>query len=152
MVVEGPPLAEDLKFPAVAYWQYGAGRSVAYTSDARSQPDGVKAWDLEWVGSDVYAKFWEQTTAWAMRAAESGRLGVHTEYREGKVRVTVEARDEADRPLTGITVKGDVTTPRPPRPGEKPPTVEFRRTAPGRYEAEFAADDQPESKIDRFIE
>ena len=138
MAVEGPQLAEDLKFPVVAYWQYGAGRSVAYTSDARSQPEGVQGWDREWVGSDVYAKFWEQTIAWAMRSAESGRLAVHTEYREGKVRVVVEARDDADKPISGMTLKGDVTA---PRPGEKPPTVEFRRTGPGRFEGEFAADE-----------
>jgi uncharacterized membrane protein len=138
MAVEGPPLADDLKFPVVAYWPYGAGRSVAFTSDARSQPDGVQGWDRDWVGSDVYAKFWEQTISWAMRSAESGRLAVHTEYREGKVRVVVDARDDADRPMSGITLKGDVTT---PRPVEKPPAVEFRRTGPGRFEAEFAAEE-----------
>ncbi len=140
MAIEGPTV-EDQKFPVLAYWQFGAGRSAAFTSDARSQPGGVLGWDREWVGSDLYQKFWEQLVGWAMRSAETGRLSVATEARDGKVRVTVDARDEADRPLAGVTLRGKVTAPRAAPPGEKPPTLEFVRTGPGRYEAEFPADE-----------
>jgi hypothetical protein len=93
------------------------------------------------VRSDLYQRFWEQLVGWAMRTAETGRLTVRPEYREGRVRVVVEAHDERDRPLTGITLRGKVTPPRPPAPGEKPPAAEFVRTAAGRFEAEFPAEE-----------
>src|SRR5439155_5353994 len=50
-----------------------------------------------------------------------------------------EARDEADRPLAGVNIRATVTSPRPLAPGETPPKVEFLRTGPGRFEAEFPA-------------
>lgn len=140
MAIEGPKV-EDQQFPVLAYWQFGAGRTAAFTSDARSQPGGVKGWDRDWIASDLYQKFWEQLVNWAMRTAETGRLVILPEYRDGKVRITVDARDDKDRPLAGITLRGKVTAPRPPQPGEKPPTIEFTRTGAGRYEAEFPADE-----------
>jgi uncharacterized membrane protein len=140
MGIEGPTV-KDQRFPVLAYRQYGVGRSVAFTSDARTQPGGVLGWDREWVGSDIYQKFWEQAVGWAMRTAETGRLTVLSEYRDGRVRLTVDARDERDRPLPGVTLRGTVSPPRPPAPGEKPPTVEFLRTGSGRFEAEFAAEE-----------
>ena len=150
MAIEGPA-TKEIRFPVLAYRQYRAGRTVAFTSDARTQPGGVLGWDREWVGSDLYQKFWEQVVGWALRAAETGRLSVLAEYRDGRVRVTVDARDEKDRPLSGVTIRGSVTPPRTdqpsrdlasPRrePGESGP-IEFLRTGPGRFEAEFPAEE-----------
>jgi uncharacterized membrane protein len=139
MAVEGPPV-KDIRFPVVAFRQYEAGRTVAFTSDARTRPGtGVNGWDRDWAGSDLYQKFWEQTINWSMRTTETGRLSVVTEYRDGRVRVVVEARDETDRPLAGVNIRGTVTSPRPLVAGEVPPKVEFLRVGPGRFEAEFPA-------------
>ncbi len=140
--IEGPRLADDLRFPILASWQYGLGKAVAFTSDARTQPtDNVKGWDADWVESDIYKKFWEQAVNWALRPAEAGRMTVASEYREGRVRVTVTARDERDRPVNGLDLDGKITLPRAPKPGEKVPTIGFKRKGPGQYEAEFAAED-----------
>ena len=59
MGIEGPSTFEQ-RYPILAYWQYGLGKAVAFTSDARSRP-GRSTWDQEWVGSDMYKKFWEQS-------------------------------------------------------------------------------------------
>src|SRR5262249_33618852 len=140
MAVEGPPV-RDLRFPVVAFRQYEAGRTVAYTSDARSQPAlGVQGWDRDWAQSELYQKFWEQTIAWAMRTTETGRLSAATEYRDGRVRVVVEAHDEAGRPLSGITVRGTISKPMAGRErvGESP-RIEVLRTGAGGFGAEFPA-------------
>lgn len=140
--IEGPPIANDIRFPILASWQYGLGKAVAFTSDARTQPTAkAKGWDADWVESDIYKKFWEQAVTWALRPAEAGRMTVVSEYRGGRVRVTVTARDERDRPVNGLDLQGKISLPRPAKPGEKVPAVEFKRKGPGQYEAEFAAEE-----------
>jgi Mg-chelatase subunit ChlD len=137
-----PPLA-DQEFPVLACWHYGLGKAVAFTSDA-GEP---KFWSRDWVEGDggrgaVYARFWEQVIDWSLRPTESGRLNMTTEYRDGKVRVTVEARTEAGQPDTGLRLRGGLTPPGR-RPGEpiaqkKLPFVEKNS---GVYEVEVKAEE-----------
>jgi hypothetical protein len=142
MSLEGPTPYPDQRFPLLASWRYGLGKAAAFTSDARTQPGAAEQWwDKDWVGSDMYQKFWEQVVNWAMREAERGRLTLVTEYRDGRVRVTADVRDEKDRPVGGLDLRGAVTPPTPPAPGEKPPQVEFRAKGGGVYEAEFPAEE-----------
>jgi uncharacterized membrane protein/Mg-chelatase subunit ChlD len=140
MLIEGPQDKEQI-FPVLASWRYGLGKAVAFTSDARSQPNGVAGWDREWVGSDVYTKFWEQAVNWAMREAERGKLAMVTEYKDGKVRVRLDAQDEKGKPVVGLSLKGAVTPPGKPAPGDQPPKVEFKPLGNGQYEAEFIAEE-----------
>jgi uncharacterized membrane protein len=140
--LEAPSPYPDQRFPVLAAWRYGLGKAVAFTSDARTQPGADrKWWDRDWVGSDGYQKFWKQTIEWAMREAERGKLTLVTEYRDGRVRVIADVRDEKDRPVTGVSLRGAVSVPTPPGPGEKPPAVEFKPRGGGRYEAEFPAEE-----------
>jgi hypothetical protein len=138
MDIEGPSVI-DQRFPVLAHWQYGLGKAVAYTSDARSRP-GRSTWDQDWVNSDLYRKFWEQLIGWSLRGVESGKLSVSTEYRDGIVRVLVDARDERNRPLTDLRVKGAVTTPGT-NAESKPIELKFIQHSGGQYEAEFKADE-----------
>jgi uncharacterized membrane protein len=140
MQIEGPRVFEQ-RFPVLASWQYGLGKAVAFTSDARTQPNGLRGWDQEWVESDIYQKYWEQVVSWTMRAAEKGKLTVLSDYRDGRVRVTVDARDEKDKPVSGLDLTGGITLPRPPGPGERIPTLNFKRKGPGLYEAEFPVEE-----------
>ncbi|MBA4189075.1 MAG: hypothetical protein C0467_13840 [Planctomycetaceae bacterium] len=128
MAVEGPP-AEDTRFPVVAYWQPAVGRAVAFTSDAGP-------WARDWAKTATFARFWPQAIEWSLRSAETGRVSIFPEVRDGRVRLIVDVRDDNEKPLTGINLKAFVS---PPREGEKPPTVAFARTGPGRFEGSFAA-------------
>jgi uncharacterized membrane protein len=138
MAIEGPSTLEQ-RYPILAYWQYGLGKAVAYTSDARSRPQR-NTWDQAWAGSDMYKKFWEQLIGWSLRGVESGKLGISTEYRDGKVRVVVDARDDRNRPITDLRLKGGVTTPEGTGDG-KPLDLKFEQRAGGVYEAEFKAEE-----------
>jgi uncharacterized membrane protein len=140
MQIEGP-MVFDQKFPVLASWQYGLGKAVAFTSDARTQPGGIRGWDQDWVESDIYQKYWEQVIGWAMRAAEKGKLTIVSDYRDGRIRVTVDARDEKDKPVSGLDLTGGITLPKQLAPGEKAPILNFKRKGPGLYEAEFAAEE-----------
>ena len=91
MPIVGPPQPDGMDFPILAYWQYGLGRSVAVTCDARTSRDrGFLGWDRDWAGSEMYSKFWEQVVDYALRPTETGRLTMTTEYQDGKVKVIVE--------------------------------------------------------------
>jgi uncharacterized membrane protein len=139
MGIEGPPTL-DQHFPILASWQYGLGKAVAFTSDARTS-GGTLGWDRDWAGSDLYLKFWEQVIGWALRGVETGKLSLASEYRDGKVRVTVSARDDKNRPLTDLRLQGLVTAPNQ-QPGEtKPIDLKFEQKNSGEYEAEFKAEE-----------
>lgn len=141
MRIEGPRVFDN-EFPILATWQYGLGKAAAFTSDARTNPrTQVNGWDQPWAGSEMYQKFWEQTVTWAMRAAEKGNITLTSEFRDGRVRIVVDARDDRDRPVGGLDLRGGVSLPRAPQPGEPAPTINFQRKGNGRYEAEFAAEE-----------
>lgn len=140
MLIEGPSVFEQ-QFPILATWQYGLGRAAAFTSDARTQPGGIRGWDQDWADSDIYKKHWEQVVGWSMRAAEKGKLTLRSDYRDGRIRVTVDARDENDKPVSGLDLTGGLTLPKTPEKGERTPTITFKRRGPGLYEAEFAAEE-----------
>ena len=134
--IMGPP-SGDQEFPVLAYWHYGLGKSVAFTSDALSKTDR-KTWDRDWADSQMYEKFWEQVVGWAIRAVETGRFSMTNEYRDGKVKVIVDARDKDNRPITNLTFRGGITT-----PGAKDAKIDlrFEQKNSGVYEADFKAEE-----------
>jgi len=128
------------KFPVLAYWHYGLGKAVAFTSDARTLPGKDPYWDRDWANSNLYTKFWEQTVDWSLRAVETGRrLSLATERRDGKVRIIVHARDDRKLPITNAELKAGIMSPAL-KEGQEPPPVRFEQTSSGVYEAEFDAE------------
>jgi uncharacterized membrane protein len=130
MAIEGPP-AEDTRFPIVAYWQSGAGRAIAFTSDAGT-------WARDWAQTSTFARFWTQAVAWSLRSAETGQVSLASEVRDGRIRIVADVRDDQDKPLSGVSVQAFVSV---PRPGEAPPSLTLNRAGPGRFEGSFAAAD-----------
>ena len=61
--------------PILAQWQYGLGRTVAFTSDAAPR------WSPAWPGWSEMQAFWAQQVRWAMRPSGSGNLTVYTEQK-----------------------------------------------------------------------
>jgi uncharacterized membrane protein/Mg-chelatase subunit ChlD len=129
-----PPFENKQDFPVLAYWHYGLGKSVAYTSDAGNP----KFWSKKWAEDKEYVHFWEYLAEWAMRPNEkNSKLQMTTEYRDGKVKVVVEARDDNDKPNTKLTLRGGIS-----RPGKGDgELLEFKQTNSGRYELEVKAED-----------
>ncbi len=105
------PKFADQEFPLLAYWHFGLGKSVAFTSDS-GEP---RHWASDWQGpGGMYDRFWQQVVDWSLRPTESSRLRMLTEYRDGKIHITVDAQTEKGEPDTELTVRGGVT---PPNPG-----------------------------------
>jgi hypothetical protein len=135
-----PPMG-DTAFPILAYWHYGLGKGVAFTSDARSLPDRPQFWDRDWASSNIYGQFWEQVVDWSLRPVESGKhLNMTTEQRDGKVRVIIDARDDNKMPLADVEFRGRITSPSLKESDGKK-ELKFEQKNVGVYEAEFKAED-----------
>ncbi len=115
----------------LATWTYGAGRTAVFTSDAGNK------WNDEWMKWDGYEKFFSQMVRWAMRPVnQEGKFLVASEYKDGRVRVVINARDKEDEYLDNLNfnVVGS---------GPELETIRFpiKQEGPGRYVGDFPADE-----------
>ena len=114
----------------LADWTYGLGRTVAFTSDAKAR------WARDWMAWEKYRKFWSQAVRSVLRTVPRSPYAVSAEIEGGKGRVTVDAVDAEGKFVHTLRFTGSVTSPA----GEKS-ELSFRQVGPGRYEAEFDADE-----------
>lgn len=120
VTIRGGPVND----PIGAQWQYGLGRTVAFTSDAAAK------WASAWPGWPGFGQFWEQQVRWAMRPSGSANVMVRTEDLGDSTRLVVDAIGADGSRLPSGVFKGRVATPN--GEGED---VDFRQVGPGRWEA-----------------
>jgi uncharacterized membrane protein len=120
------PLISDKGDPVLAHWQYGLGRSVAFTSDAKSK------WARDWLGWEKYRQFWTQTAQWALRRIENAEFTTDVSIDRGEGHISLEALDDKGDYRNFLNLQTTVVSPT----GEKQ-TVRLEQTGPGRYEARF---------------
>jgi uncharacterized membrane protein len=123
-------LATEAGDPLLAWWRYGLGMSVAFTSDAKGR------WAAEWLTWPGFGTFWAQVARNTMRKAESKGFVVAVDRKGPRVSLTLDAAtpdgvflNDAATELTLIDPRLG-TTKRP-----------LAQVAPGRYAAEFDAAD-----------
>ncbi len=110
--------------PLLAQWQYGLGRSVAWTSDSTGR------WARNWIGWDGFSKFFSQLVGWTFPGEETGGIEAtfETQGNETRLKVQSVAEDGSPRDFysTGAVVVGPDLVPR---------TVNLNQIAPGVYDA-----------------
>ena len=111
--------------PILAGWNYGFGRSIAFTSDVKP------GWGADWIAWENFGRFWGQVVNWvlpSMDGAADFDLTVHPQNGKGAVFI-----DTASTLSTyGLTF--DVSLARPDGEGA---VVEMHRVTPTRYSGEF---------------
>jgi Mg-chelatase subunit ChlD len=112
--------------PILAQWQYGLGRVVAFTSDARDR------WGAEWVGWDEFPRFWGQAVGWSVTESAASNIEALVTMQGERAALSVDARADDGRFLNGLLLRANVLPP----DGEAF-EIPVRQTAPGRYEADF---------------
>jgi uncharacterized membrane protein len=122
-------LATEKGDPLLAWWRYGLGMSVAFTSDAKSR------WAAEWLSWQGYSKFWAQTVRHAMRKSDAKGVFVQVDRKDGQATVTLDAVRPDGRYLNEATTELTVIE---PQGGER--KLAMTQTAPGRYVGNFPAD------------
>ena len=124
------PLLTDKGDPLLALWQYGLGRSVAFTSDAKAR------WANAWLGWGKYRQFWSQVVQWSLRRVENTDFTTEISVDRGEGVINVEALDPKVNYLNFLSLQTVVVSPR----GERQ-TVRLSQTGPGHYEARFPTKD-----------
>jgi uncharacterized membrane protein/Mg-chelatase subunit ChlD len=120
------PLMTDKGDPLLAHWQYGLGRSVAFTSDARAR------WAVDWLGWPKYRQFWAQVVAWALRRIDSTEWIAEVGIVEGEGLLSVDALSATGDYLDFLDLQAVIVDPLGNRQ-----LVRLDQTGPGHYEVRF---------------
>ena len=120
------PLWTDKGDPLLAHWQYGLGRAVAFTSDAKAK------WAKLWLNWDKYRQFWSQIGQWSLRRLDSADFTTEVLVEKGEGLINVEALDEQGNYRNFLNLQAAVVNPK----GERQ-NVRLEQTGPGHYEAHF---------------
>ncbi|HEY3266221.1 MAG TPA: VWA domain-containing protein [Armatimonadota bacterium] len=114
--------------PLLAFWQYGLGTSMAFTSDAQPK------WARPWFGWTDFSGFWAQTVRGTLRRASNNRIQVSTHREGGRGIVSVEAYDASGAPINGLPAKVNVLM-----PDGAAREASLQQEGPGRYAGSFEA-------------
>jgi len=120
------PLWTDKGDPLLAHWQYGLGRAVAFTSDAKAK------WGKLWLTWDKYRQFWSQIAQWSLRRLDNAELNTEVTVEKGQGVINIDASDAEGNYRNFLNLKAIVASPK----GQSQ-TVRIEQTGPGHYEARF---------------
>ena len=81
-------LVSDDNSPVLAQWQYGLGRSIAWTSDVKGQ------WAKDWVRWGEFPRFASQLVSWVLPTGND--QGVTTEMQVDGAQTTIDVRVQGD--------------------------------------------------------
>ena len=115
--------------PIYAHWNYGLGKSIAYTSDLTGR------WGGGWAQWPEFESFWEQSIRWVMRPSAPANMIVNTTHEGDRVTVDVEAL-EADASFLNFLRTSAVVL----HPDGTSRPLSLQQTGPGRYRGEFRTD------------
>ena len=119
-------LETHLGDPLLATWQYGLGRSVAWTSDVSGR------WAGSWVAWEGFPSFWAQTVRWTVSEGRNSAVETVVDLQGEQAELVVDARSPQGDFLNGLEVEASIVSPS----GESEPLL-MQQIAPGRYASNF---------------
>lgn len=135
VVVMPKPTAEVLLVtergdPLLTMWQYGLGKTVAFTSDAKSR------WASDWLSWPGFGSFWAQVIRDAMRTSATRGSETSVVYQGDSARIIIDNVDENGNFINALHSEVQVI-----QPNLSSHAVALEQTAPGRYEASVSMED-----------
>lgn len=119
MVLVGPE--ED---PILAMWQYGLGRTMAWTADMQG------LWSMKWLNWSGNQSFWMNSMSWLIQEGLDDDYSIASTYEDGlgKIRITQVVPDATmTEDMNGMLIAPDGTS----------TDIMIEATAPGTYEGSF---------------
>ncbi len=124
LLLSGPE--ED---PILATGQYGLGRTVAWTSDAK----GI--WTGEWLKWQEGTQFWKNLVSWMVQQDIDKKYIAEAAYSEGKGIITLKSTVKEENP--SASVAGIIIA-----PDGKEKKLELEAVSPGTYKGSFVPEGQ----------
>ena len=116
--------------PLLAAWQYGLGRSVAFTSDLSGR------WGKDWLRWEHYGQFVSQMVKWAQRKETNKRYLPHISHDSERGTFTVDVLTERNEYVNNQNLWVKATF-----PSGINRTIELDQISPGRYQCDFPAEE-----------
>nr|WP_232345281.1 VWA domain-containing protein [Paenactinomyces guangxiensis] len=120
-------LASHYPDPVLARWQYGLGRTVAWTSDLNGK------WSKAWVGWQKFSPFWNHVVSWTFPQYDTSGLYIDCQIEGSTVRL--EAKGPPERFASADQVRFTVID---DKLNKK--QVVAKAVAPGHFAGSFQAD------------
>ena len=117
--------ADDEK-PLLARWQYGLGKTVAFTSDVKDR------WAADWLSWAGYGKFWPQLVRETMRRQENGEFDLRIEKDGDEARISITALEDDGGFRNELNSQIRVLDPQ-----QNVSVLDVYQTGPGTYETGF---------------
>lgn len=113
--------------PILATWQYGLGRTMAWTSDMQG------LWTAKWLGWSGNQHFWINSLSWLIQEGMNDDYSIATSYEEGHGKITVTSLEpdaSMVEDMTGVLIGPDGTDHQ----------IIIQAVAPGQYQGDFLPD------------
>jgi uncharacterized membrane protein/Mg-chelatase subunit ChlD len=114
--------------PVLAQWQYGLGRTVAWTSDAQGH------WARDWVNWAEFPRFAAQLIGWVLPNVSGSGLQIDLQSQAQRTQIAVTALDAAGQPRAGLDMRAVLVN-----PDGSQQTVPLAAEAPGVYHGNLAS-------------
>ncbi len=75
--------------PVLAVWNYGLGKSVAWTSDVKP------AWSADWISWENFGKFWGQVVNWTLPTEDSAKFDLIVSSQGGNGQIVIETQQSS---------------------------------------------------------
>jgi len=118
----------DGEDPLLAWWHYGLGKSIAFTSDLGDR------WTTQWPSWSGFPEFLEGSIRWSMRGTTPPNMMI-TSRVEGELGIVDLEAVDADASFLNFMRSGAVLI----DPTGKARPISLQQTGPGQYHAEFEA-------------
>jgi len=123
-------LIETAQGPLLAAWQYGLGRSVAFTSDLSNR------WGKDWIKWTHFGKFTSQMVKWAQRKETPEQFLAAIDSRGAKGNFLVDVTTAQNRFVNHLELNTNVLL-----PSGNYQAFAMAQIAPGRYAGTFPAEE-----------
>lgn len=130
-------LASESGDPLLAWWRYGLGMSVAFTSDAKNR------WAGEWLSWPDFGPFWAQIIRHAMRKQDNRGVFVDVRREGDQTHIALDSVNDDGAFIENATTELNVIDPNLGRQ-----KIAMRQTAPGRFEASVETDRRGDYHLD----
>jgi hypothetical protein len=123
-------LVTDDQSPLLAQWQYGLGRSIAWTSDTKGQ------WAQDWVQWEQFPRFAAQMVGWVIPASDAHTIDTSIEVAGGQTTVAAVVSDSEGAARDDLHLSAALLSSNEHDEDAAPlPQVELIQVAPGEYRA-----------------